>query len=133
MSKYGNRKIKAPDGQVYDSVKEYHRYCCLRLLERAGKISDLKRQVKYELIPAQTEIVETGERYKRNNLARGISRGDPKTKTVCLERGVDYVADFVYKEDGKEVVEDAKGVRTDDYIIKRKLMLWIHGIRIKET
>ena len=52
MSKYGNRKVKAPDG-YFDSVKEYHRWGCLRLLERAGKISDLKRQVKYELIPKQ--------------------------------------------------------------------------------
>ena len=50
-SKYGNRKIKAPDGEVFDSVKEFHRWGLLKLMERAGKISDLKRQVSFELIP----------------------------------------------------------------------------------
>ena len=104
MSKYGNRKIKAPDGQVFDSVKEYHRWGCLRLMERAGKISDLKRQVRFELIPKQDG-----------------------------ERAITYVADFTYMEDGKLVVEDCKGFRTDAYKMKRKLMLWVHGIRIKET
>lgn len=103
-SKYGNRKIKAPDGEVFDSVKEFHRWGVLKLLQRAGKISDLKRQVKYELIPKQD-----GER-------------------ACY-----YVADFVYQEDGKLVVEDTKGFKTDAYKMKRKLMLWVHGIRIKET
>lgn len=104
MNKYRARKVKAPDGQVFDSVKEYHRWGVLRLLERAGRITDLKRQVSYELIPKQQG-----------------------------ERACDYVADFTYYEDGKLVVEDAKGYRTDDYIIKRKLMLWVHGIKIKET
>ena len=104
MSKYGNRKIKAPDGQAFDSVKEYHRWGCLRLMERAGKISDLKRQVRFELIPKQNG-----------------------------ERACTYMADFTYMEDGKLVVEDCKGFRTDAYKMKRKLMLWVHGIRIKET
>ena len=104
MSKYGNRKIKAPDGQVFDSVKEFHRWGCLRLLERSGAIKDLKRQVKFELIP---------------------KIGD--------ERPCNYIADFTYMENGELVVEDVKGVRTDAYKIKKKLMLWVHGIRIKET
>ena len=104
MSKYGNRKVKAPDGQVFDSVKEYHRWGVLRLMERAGKISDLKRQVSYELIPKQT-----------------------------CERACSYIADFTYYQDGKLVVEDCKGYRTEGYKIKRKLMLWVHGIKIKET
>ena len=104
MSKYGNRKIKAPEGQVFDSVKEFHRWGCLRLLERAGKIKDLKRQVKYELIPKQNG-----------------------------ERACTYVADFVYYEDGKLVVEDSKGHKTEAYKIKKKLMLWVHNIKIKET
>lgn len=104
MSKYHNRKLKAPDGQVFDSVKEYHRWGCLRLLERAGRIYDLRRQVKYELIPKQE-----GER-------------------ACY-----YVADFTYYEDGKLVVEDVKGYRTEVYKIKKKLMLWVHGIKIKEV
>ena len=104
MNKYGARKVKAPDGQVFDSVKEYHRWGVLRLLERAGRISDLKRQVSYELIPKQQG-----------------------------ERACSYVADFTYMEDGKLVVEDCKGFRTPEYRLKRKLMLWVHGIRIKET
>jgi hypothetical protein len=104
VNKYGARKMKAPDGQVFDSVKEYHRYGMLKLLERAGKISDLKRQVKYELIPKQEG-----------------------------ERACSYIADFTYYEDGKLVVEDCKGFRTDAYKIKKKLMLWVHGIKIRET
>lgn len=104
MNKYGARKVTAPDGQVFDSVKEYHRWGMLRLLERAGRISELKRQVSYELIPKQ--------------------KG---------ERACSYVADFTYMEDGKLVVEDCKGFRTPEYRLKRKLMLWVHGIRIKET
>lgn len=104
MTKYGNRKLTAPDGQKFDSVKEYHRWGCLRLLERAGAISNLKRQVKYELIPKQIG-----------------------------ERACNYVADFTYMENGRLVVEDVKGVKTDAYKIKRKLMLWVHGIKIRET
>ena len=104
MSKYGNRKIKAPDGQVFDSVKEFHRWGCLRLLERAGKIKDLKRQVKYELIPKQEG-----------------------------ERACTYIADFTYYENGKLVVEDCKGYATEAFKLKKKLMLWVHGIRIKIT
>lgn len=103
-NKYGARKLKAPDGQVFDSVKEFHRWGCLRLLERAGRISDLKRQVSFELIPKQEG-----------------------------ERACSYVADFVYYEDGKLVVEDCKGFKTDVYRLKKKLLLWVHGIRIKET
>ena len=107
-SKYHSRKITR-DGMTFDSVKEYRRYCELSLLERAGAIADLQRQVKFELIPTQ--------------------RVDGKV----VERPCSYVADFVYKEDGKTVVEDTKGFRTTDYIIKRKLMLKVHGIRIKEV
>lgn len=57
-----------------------------------------------------------------------------KTTRVLLERSVKYIADFVYtdKATGQTVVEDTKGVRTKEYIIKRKLMLYLHGIRIKE-
>lgn len=103
-SKYNNRKMTAPDGQKFDSVKEYHRWGCLRLLERAGAIKDLQRQVKYELIPR-----------------------------IGDQRACNYIADFTYMEDGKLVVEDCKGVKTEAYKIKKKLMLWLHGIKIKET
>lgn len=132
MRKYRNRKVTI-DGVTYDSKKEYNRWCELRLLERAGRITDLQRQVPFELIPAQYRTIETGERYKNNNLARGIRAGDPKTKEVCLEQSVVYYADFVYQQDGRQVVEDAKGVRTADYIIKRKLMLERYGIKIREV
>lgn len=107
-SKYHSRKITR-DGMTFDSVKEYRRYCELLLLERAGAITGLQRQVKFELIPAQ--------------------RIDGK----AVERACQYIADFVYQENGKRVVEDTKGMKTKDYIIKRKLMLYIHGIRIKEV
>ena len=108
MAKYHNRKVTR-DGETFDSVKEYRRFCELRLLERAGAVTDLQRQVKFELIPAQ--------------------RIDGKV----VERACSYVADFVYIENGQQVVEDAKGMRTQEYRLKRKLMLWVHGIRIRET
>lgn len=54
-------------------------------------------------------------------------------KKKLIERGVYYIADFVYYRDGEYIVEDTKGVRTKDYIIKRKLMLYVHGIKIKEV
>lgn len=106
-AKYHSRKISR-DGITFDSVKEYRRWCELSLLERAGTIQNLKRQVKFELIPSQ--------------------RIDGKV----IERSCTYIADFVYTENGKMVVEDTKGFRTTDYIIKRKLLLWVHGIRIQE-
>lgn len=108
MAKYHNRKVTR-DGETFDSAKEYRRFCELRLLERAGAVTDLRRQVKFELIPAQ--------------------RIDGKV----VERACSYVADFVYQENGQQVVEDAKGMRTQEYRLKRKLMLWVHGIRIRET
>lgn len=124
-SKYYNIKTRALDGTVFDSHKEARRWDELLLLQRAGKISDLQRQVKYELIPAQ---YQTYERYgkKGQRLKDGVR---------LLEKKVCYVADFVYTnaETGENVVEDSKGVRTKDYILKRKLMLAVHGIRIKEV
>lgn len=108
MSKYRSRKITR-DGMTFDSVKEYKRFQELALLERAGQVSDLKRQVKFELIPSQ------------------------RINGKVVERPCTYIADFVYFENGQKVVEDTKGFKTKDYIIKRKLMLYVHGIRIKEV
>ena len=125
-NKYGNKKITV-DGETFDSKKEYKRYCELKLLERAKIISNLRRQVPFVLIPSQYETLPTGEYYKR-----GEKKGQPKYKEVCIEQSLVYYADFVYKENDKTIVEDTKGVRTVEYIIKRKLMLWTHGIRIKE-
>ena len=106
-SKYHSRKTTV-DGIEFDSQKEARRFREPCLLERAGKITELQQQVKFELIPSQ--------------------RIDGKV----VERPCTYVADFVYMENGKKVVEDTKGFKTKDYIIKRKLMLHVHGIRIQE-
>ena len=124
-AKYHNQRTRTSDGIVHDSQKEAMRWCELKMLEKAGKITDLQRQVEYELIPNQFETIE---RYGKNGnrLRDGIK---------VLERRVVYVADFVYTdlESGKTVVEDTKGVKTKDYIIKRKLLLFTHGIRITEV
>lgn len=108
MNKYHSKKITR-DGMTFDSVKEYRRFCDLSLLEKAGKIANLQRQVPFLLIPSQ--------------------RIDGKV----AERACNYIADFVYEKDGQQVVEDTKGFKTKDYIIKRKLMLHVHGIRINEV
>lgn len=121
MSKYHNRKVKTYDGVVHDSRKEAVRWGELKLLEEQGKIFELKRQVDFLLIPPQYEEIETGKRKK-------------KTKRKLLERACNYKADFVYQtEDGEIVVEDTKGFKTRDYIIKRKLMLYVYGIKIREV
>lgn len=108
MSKYYNQKITV-DGITFDSKKEYRRYRELCLMERAGEIDNLERQVKFELIPTQ----------KKNG--------------KVVERACSYVADFVYNENGEQVVEDTKGIRTEAYKIKRKMMRWLYGIEIKEV
>lgn len=121
-SKYGAKKCIV-NGITFDSRKEARRYQELLLLVRAGVIQELQRQVKFVLIPSQ---YETYERYGKNG-----NRLQDGTRLV--ERECAYVADFVYTEDGKLVVEDVKGLRTKDYIIKRKLMLHKYGIRVKEV
>lgn len=108
-TKYNNKKITV-DGQNFDSKKEARRYQGLLLLEKAGVIKNLSRQVKFVLIPSQRD--ESGK---------------------VIERECSYKADFEYEEDGKTVVEDVKGFRTKEYIIKRKLMLYQYGIRIREV
>lgn len=123
-NKYRNRKVKLPDGTVFDSQHEYERWRELCLLQRAGVIHDLLRQVKFELIPAQ---YETYERYSEKTGKR------LKDGVRCIEQAVSYIADFVYWEADKMVVEDAKGVKTEGYIIKRKLMRLQHGVSIREV
>ena len=117
MNKYGNRKVTTSDGQVFDSQKEANRWIELKLMERAGEITKLQRQVKYVLIPAQYEENQgKGKRFK------------------LVERECAYVADFVYQDKlGNLNVEDTKGFKTKNYVIKRKLMLHVYGIRIKEV
>lgn len=118
MQKYRNKKKKI-DGILFHSTKEANRYCELKMLEKAGEISNLQRQVKYVLIPAQREPDTVGAR-------GGVKKGK------LIERECAYMADFVYEQNGETVVEDTKGFRTTEYVIKRKLMLKVHGIRIRE-
>lgn len=128
-NKYHNKKTYTSDGNLHDSQREAVRWAELLLLQRAGKIRELERQVSFELIPAYFEEVYTGEFYKR-----GARMGEPKKERVCIEKSVVYIADFVYidNDTGEKVVEDAKGARTKEYVIKRKLMLYLKGIKIKE-
>ena len=119
QSKYRNKKVVL-DGITFDSKREAKRYRELLLLEQAGEIADIQRQVKFELIPAQREPDTVGPK-------------GGKRKGRTIEREVTYIADFVYWKNGALVVEDVKGFRKESYIIKRKLMLWVHGIRIVEV
>lgn len=119
-SSRGNKKV-AINGKTFDSIKEAQRYSELRFLEIAGEIRDLRTQVEFELIPAQFEPDTIGPR-------GGIKKGK------CIERACKYIADFTYYDrDGQYVVEDCKGFREEDYRIKRKMMLYLKNIRIKET
>jgi hypothetical protein len=104
-NKFRNRKTKG-----FDSKREYNRAQDLLLLEKIGEISNLEFQVRYELIPKQV---------------------DEQGKTI--ERPIFYTADFRYTENGSTIIEDAKGMRTRDYIMRRKLLLFRFGIRIRET
>jgi hypothetical protein len=146
-NKFGAKKIIDPaTGFEFDSKKEFYRWCELRIMERAGKIRDLKRQVTYELIPSQRE--ESTEVYKA-----GPHKGLPKPGAV-IEKPCNYIADFVYQvptttqyenevghlafADGYEtVVEDVKGYKKGAayqlFSCKRKLMLQVHGIRVREV
>ena len=107
--KYGNKKTEV-DGYLFDSRKEAHHYLELKYMLRAGLIENLRLQVPFVLIPPQK---------------------DEKGKVI--ERAVVYKADFVYEQNGETVVEDTKGFKTKEYIIKRKLLLERYGYRIKEV
>jgi len=118
------RKYKAVrtvvDGITFDSKRESKRYMELKRMQDEGLISDLELQKKFLLIPEIRLPDSTGPR-------------GGKIKGRQLERPVYYVADFVYQQDGKQVVEDCKGMRTDVYKIKRRLMQEKYNITIKET
>ena len=111
VSKYGNRKVQIGD-KVFDSLKEARRYGELSMLQKGGYITGLETQKKFVLIPSQRD--------ERGRL---------------VERECSYRADFVYTDTdtGKTIVEDTKGFRTEGYKIKKKLLLFTHGIRIKEV
>lgn len=126
--KCGNVKVTVDDIE-FDSKKEARRYYELKLLERAGEISELELQKEFELIPSQYEKFP---RYGKS----GIRLRDGER---CVERSCVYVADFVYKDkNGQLVVEDVKGYRDPasaayaKFVIKRKLMLWRYGVKITE-
>lgn len=106
-SKYHAKKTTV-DGITFDSRREADRYLVLKGMEEDGVIEDLRRQVRYELVPA----FDVDDRHYRP---------------------VFYTADFVYTEDGKEVVEDVKGMRTDTYRLKSKLFARRYGKSIRET
>lgn len=109
MSKYKNTKIIS-EGEKFDSRKEFNRYLELMIYQESGVIQDLKRQVPFVICNKVT---------------------DENGKTI--QRESKYIADFTYLKDGKLVVEDAKGYRTDLYRLKKKLMLERYGILIKEV
>lgn len=106
-----------PDGSLmhFDSKREARRYMNLWLMQRAGEITNLRTQVKYPLLPKQ------------------------ERKDGTKERAIDYVADFVYEKDGETVAEDSKGFRNTSsatykvFVMKRKMMLYFHGITVKEV
>lgn len=105
-------KYRAIPTRGYASKREANRARELYLLAQAGLISDLREQVKFELIPRQ----------------------DDEATGRCIERATNYIADFTYHDEhGRYVVEDCKGIRTPIYIMKRKLMLLVHKIRVRET
>lgn len=108
MSKYGSHKTYYK-GIRFDSRKEADRYVELCILQKAGIIFDLQRQVQFTLIPAQYE----GKK--------------------CVFRATNYYADFTYIQDGRLVVEDVKGFKTKEYQLKKKMMYYFHHIKIKET
>ena len=112
MNKYRNRKTVI-DGIEFDSKHEATRWCELKYMERAGMIYELKRQVPFILIPTQRDEV-TGK---------------------LLEKETKYYADFTYrdKQTHKLIVEDAKGCKTEAYRLKKKLMLYRHGLKIMEV
>ena len=97
MNKYNAKKTKI-DGITFDSKKEARRYTVLKSLQKAGKITNLKLQVPFELLPTT--------KYK----------GETIRKTV-------YKADFTYTINGEDIVEDVKGVETSVFRLKRKLLL----------
>lgn len=126
-----NNKYKAKkrevNGILFDSTKEASRYLYLKSLLDKGEIQDLRLQVKYELIPAQYEqtIVYTPKKHQAKVIKRNI------------ERKLEYIADFVYIQNGETIVEDVKGYRRGGaysvFVIKRKLMLYIHSIKVREV
>lgn len=115
-SKYHSHKVTTEEG-TFDSKKEYQRWLELKDMEQKGLISNLQRQVTYNLLPKQILLTPR------------IKRG----RKQKIELPVTYTADFVYTQAGEEIVEDTKGMYTDAYILKRKMMKFLLDIEIKEV
>lgn len=118
-SKYHSKKIVNAFGE-FDSALEYKRYLVLKDAEARGEIHGLQRQVEFVLIDNQYRM-----RIKQ-------LKTKTKEETYLAERKVSYFADFVYYKGEEKVVEDTKGLRLSDYIIKRKMMLFFFDIKIRE-
>ena len=123
-SKYGNRTFTDQRGFRWDSEKEYYRWVMLRQAEKQGLITSLQRQVVFTLLPAITEEQTVQLKTKT------------KTVTKTVQQPVTYRADFVYIKDGQQIVEDVKGsprMLTPEYLLKKKMMRALLGIKIKEV
>ena len=118
-NKYHAKKVNIC-GIDFDSKKEGMRWLLLKDMEARGEIANLRRQVPFELLPAihRDEVVHL--------------KTKDKVERRLVQRAVHYVADFVYTKNGQQVVEDTKGLRLPDYILKKKMMLALKGIEIKE-
>ena len=103
MNKYGAKKTVI-DGITFDSKHEAERWCELGIMAKAGAIEGLQRQVRFEILPKT-------DKYRARY----------------------YVADFVYRENGRLVVEDAKGAKTQVYLLKKAMMYQRYGIDIREV
>lgn len=119
VKKYHNKPVEIGGEKKFDSQGEYLRWVVLKAKQDRGEITNLRRQVQFELLPRQP-LLEP--------------RINKKGRTERVEAAVSYYADFVYEQDGKTVVEDVKSeaTRTSTYVIKRKLMLLLHKIQVKE-
>lgn len=125
MRKYRNTPVEV-FGIKFDSRKEANYYLLLREQQDKGKISDLRMQVPFELIPAV---------YKEE--IKHLKTKD-KIERRCIQRATHYLADFVYKDNdtGREVVVDVKSPITRqnaEYRLKKKMMLALKNIEIKEV
>lgn len=127
MSKYKAIKTTV-DGIRFDSKKEAARYEVLKVMQKSGVIENLRMQVPFVLIPDQREK-DVWVPYKKP-IKGETGRWKPGK---VIERRCVYVADFVYEQEGRTIVEDVKGRRTREYNLKRKLLLYQYGIKIKET
>ena len=126
-TKYGNKKVEY-NGKKFDSKKERDRFIFLEAAQRDGLITDLERQVRFELIPAITEEYEVQLKTKT------------VTRTRTVQRAITYTCDFMYYVPSKNlvVVEDVKSSPRQtaidkSYVLKKKMMLALKGIKVKEV